>query len=398
MNLSLLEKEAQEFIDEHLMDNITPLLLKGTTIKGMSIQELVEQIEAKRKSKKKLPTFFNTSHIYFPNKRNVEQSSSEATANYKSKLISGKSIIDLTGGLGVDCLYFSYTFKYVIHCEQNSELSKIAQHNFNQLKIDNLKFVEGNGIEYLASSNQRFDYIYVDPSRRHDVKGKVFLLSDCEPNIPENLDELFERSDSILIKTSPLLDIKAGLRELQHVKEIHIIAINNEVKELLWLLDKNTSYSHSVKTVNIVNNSIEKFDFELDEEELAINQYSLPINYLYEPNASIMKSGGFKSISRQINIPKLHEHSHLYTSNNLVDFPGRSFKIEKLVAYQKKEIRKSIPLKANITTRNFPETVAQLRKKYKVSDGGDRYLFFTTNLNNEKIMIVCKKIGYKNNI
>ncbi len=391
MNTTILNKEIQQFINANLRSDITKLILKGSPFEEISIQEMAEQIISKSKCESKLQTWFKTANIYFPNKLNIEQTSSEITANYKANLVSGNSLIDITGGFGVDAYYFSQKVKNVIHCEINEGLSQIVTHNYEQLKTKNIETIVGDGLEYLEKSISKFDWIYSDPSRRNDVKGKVFLLEDCLPNIPENLDLLFEKSDTILLKISPILDITSAINELKFVKEIHIVAIENEVKELLFILEVNHNQQTDIKTINFNKTNIQQFNFKLYNE--VSSTYSKPKKYLYEPNAAILKSGAFQQISAQLNVDKLHQHSHLYTSENLIDFPGRSFEIKHIISYNKKELTKLIPSKkANITTRNFPETVAQIRKKTQLIDGGDQYLFFTTDITNNHIVIICKKV------
>ena len=341
-----------------------------------------------------MPTWFNTSNIYYPNKLNIEQTSSETTAAYKAKLISGKTIVDVTGGFGVDAFYFSKHFDDVIHCELNPELSQIVAYNYEQLKVSNIQTLAVDGIDFILNSKIFFDWIYIDPSRRHDSKGKVFFLKDCLPNVPEHLDKLFEHSNNILIKTSPLLDFSVGINELNHVKSIHVVAVNNEVKELLWVLEKDFKGDIEIKTTNIKSETIEKFDFYLTQEANSESDFSEPLTYLFEPNAAILKSGGFDSITQVYNVKKLHKHSHLYTSDVFMDFPGRCFEIESIMPYNKKVIASFDLKKANITTRNFPESVQQIRKKLNIKDGGNSYLFFTTNLKNKKIGILCKKAHF----
>lgn len=391
MNTKILNTEIQEFINANINSNITTLVLKGSPFSGVEIKELIEQIEAKKKCETKLASWFNCQNIYYPNKLNIEQTSSEITADYKSKLITGHSIIDLTGGFGVDCYYFSKQFITVTHCEINKTLSEIVNHNYKQLGISTIKSIATNGIEFLKSSNTHYDFIYVDPSRRHESKGKVFFLKDCLPNIPEELDCLFEYSNHIMIKTSPLLDLSIGLNELKHVKTIHVVAVNNEVKELLWVLEKGYENHTRIETVNITKHKQEHFSFNLNEEPLAESKFNLPHAYLYEPNAAILKSGAFKSISEKLGVYKLNVNSHLYTLDHLIDFPGRCFKIEKIIPYNKQLLKKESFVKANISIRNFPETVQQIRKKLKINEGGNTFLFFTTNSANEKIVLVCSK-------
>lgn len=392
MNTSILNTEIQEFINANLNSDISSILLKGTSFPFVQTNEIVEQIEAKKRSEKKLPTWFNTQNIYFPNKLNIEQTSSEIAAKYKSELISGNSIMDLTGGFGIDCYYFSKIFKIVQHCEINENLSKIVKHNSKQLDIQNINTVNTDGIEYLKTSKIVYDWIYIDPSRRHDSKGKVFFLKDCLPNVPEHLDLLFKKSNNILIKTSPLLDLSIGISELKYVKTIHIVSINNEVKELLWVIENGFKEAIKIETANIKKNNIERFSFYFEDEKQSDSNYNLPLSYLFEPNTSILKAGGFNSIPKQLPVFKLHKHSHLYTSNELIDFPGRSFKIEKTIPYNKKEFKKLGIKKANVTTRNFPESVQNIRKKFNIKDGGTNYLFFTTDLNNNKIIISTFKL------
>ncbi len=391
MNKNILHTEVQNYINKNLRANIEELIFKGSPFEGVTVQELANQLVAKQKSEKKLPTWFATENIYYPAKISIEQTSSEITADYKSKLIQGESIIDITGGFGVDCLAFSKTFKKVTHCEINNDLSEIVAHNYKQLGVLNVETIAGDGLEYLKSTSQKFDCIYIDPSRRNDVKGKVFLLKDCLPNVPENLDFLFDKSETILIKNSPILDITSTINELKFVKEIHIVAVNNEVKELLFLLKKESKEDVEIKTVNFLKNNKQQFYFSLESKiEL---EYSLPQKYLYEPNTAILKSGGFNEVASQLKVHKLHQHSHLYTSEELIeDFPGRIFEIISVFPCNKKKLKREIKVdKANITTRNFPKTVAQIRKETKLKDGGDTFLFFSTNLNNELIVVNCVK-------
>lgn len=393
MNTKILHKEVQEFILEKSNSSLelSTLILNGSPFEDITIQELAQQIQGNRKTKTKLPLWHAKNAIYYPPTINLEQTSSEATALYKSNLISGKTLIDLTGGFGIDDYYFSKRIKKVIHCELNASLSEIATYNFKVLEVDNITTIHGDGLEILKSQNT-VDWIYIDPSRRHDSKGKVFFLEDCLPNVPDNLELLFDKSSNIMIKTSPLLDIHTGIKALQHVKKIHIVAVDNEVKELIWILSKNYTEEIRMITVNIQKSGNQEFSFFLNEEGKQSLHLDAPKSYLYEPNAAILKSGGFLTIGNTMGLKKLHNHSHLYTSEKIIDFPGRNFEIVTVYPYQKKAIAKSGIIKANITTRNFPESVAILRKKLKIKDGGDDYLFFTTDHMNKKIIIHSKKI------
>ena len=389
--MSILNTEVQNFINANLNEDISKLLLNGISFSEIEAKDIIKQIEAKKRSKKKLPTWFNSKNIYFPNKLNIEQTSSEVTANYKANLVSGNSLIDLTGGFGVDAYYFSKRIKNVIHCEINKSLSEIVKHNYKTLNINTIECLNENGIEALKHIDRPFDWIYIDPSRRDDTKKKVFLLSECIPNIKTFQGLFLKYANNVMIKTSPLLDIKATLNDLKQIKELHVIALDNEVKELLWVLERDCKTEFIIKTVNLTKQSKQEFEFSFENESNEIAEYTGPIAYLYEPNAAILKAGAFNSVSTQLNIPKLHKHSHLYTSNTLIDFPGRRFKIEKSIPFNKKIFAKEKISKANVTTRNFPISVGEIRKKLKIKDGGDIYLFFTTDLNNIKIILVCVK-------
>ena len=391
MNPFILKPETQAFINQHLNANIADLILKKSVYTTEDLKLIIEQIEAKKRCQKKLPTWFNTPNIYYPNKLNIEQTSSKITAQYKASLINGDTLIDLTGGYGVDCLCFSKKVKNITHCEINETLSNIVKHNYNVLQADNIKTVFGSGIDYIKNNLKNYDWIYIDPSRRHDSKGKVFFLNDCLPNVPKHIDLLFSKTNNVLIKTSPLLDLSIGINELKHVKTIHIVAVNNEVKELLWVLEQGFNSKINIETVNIKKDKKDVFNFYLDDEKQASPAYHLPLNYIYEPNAAILKSGAFNTIAKHLNVYKLHKHSHLYTSKSDVEFPGRRFKIEAIIPYNKKKLKKLNLTKANITTRNFPDRVEDIRKKLKIKDGGDTYLFFTTDINNEKIVVITQK-------
>ncbi len=391
MNEIILQQDIQQYINDNLKTDIHKLILKGIPFEGVTVQEVANQLICKQKSEKKLPSWFHGEKIYYPPKVNIEQTSSEIAARYKISLVSGKTLLDLTGGFGVDSFYFSNSFNKVIHCEINKNLSKIASYNFNQLNKTNIVSINENGIDYLKKSKVTFDVIYVDPSRRSDSKGKVFLLKDCEPNIPKYIDLLLNKTTTILIKNSPILDITSASKELKFVKEIHIVAIRNDVKELLYLLEKEYNGEIKINTINFSKKNTQKFNFLLNKK--TISNYQEPLDYLYEPNAAILKSGGFHEITAQLDVYKIHQHSHLYTSKKHIKFPGRTFKILTVLPYDKKKILKALPnKKANVTTRNFNKTVAQIRKELKIKDGGNDYLFFTTNLHNKLNCIHCEKL------
>jgi 16S rRNA G966 N2-methylase RsmD len=394
LNTSLLNPEIQDFINANIGLNVTDLALQKNPFPNENWISILNQIAAKTKAKDKLPTWFETANIIYPSKISVEQTSSEKTALYKSHLVSGESLIDLTGGFGIDDFYFSKKINQVIHCEIDAQLSEIVAHNFKVLGANNIHCLSDDSAVILEERKQKFDWIYIDPSRRNDLKGKVFMLNDCLPNVPENLDFYFTFSNKIVIKTAPILDLSAGLLELKQVKNIHIVAVENEVKELLWEIEKDFIGTISIKTINIGKENNEVFEFILDKNQSNAN-FGLPKKYLYEPNAAIMKSGGFDAVATAFEVTKLHQHSHLYTSDSLLEFPGRKFEILNSFPYQKATMKQFLEhSKINITVRNFPDSVENIRKKWKIKEGGNQYCFFTTDVNNDKIVLICAKINH----
>ena len=301
-------------------------------------------------------------------------------------------MLDATGGLGVDSFYFSKKIAVVFHCELQEGLSEIAAHNFKILGVNNVESINTDGIAFLASLNQKINWVYIDPSRRNDAKGKVFRFEDTIPDVPKYLNAIFEKTEHVMIKASPLLDISQGIGELKFVKEVQVVAVNNEVKELLFILQKGYASTIGIKTVNLSKGEDEFYNFVLDDEKDAVAVFGQPKNYLYEPNAAILKSGAFKSVGNSYGLKKLHEHSHLYTSDKLIDFPGRRFTIKQILSNRKAALSSLSGTKANITTRNFSESVSAIRQRLKIKDGGADYLFFTTDALGNSIVIKCLKI------
>tara|TARA_Y100000385_G_scaffold291166_2_gene367608 strand:+ start:24496 stop:25677 length:1182 start_codon:yes stop_codon:yes gene_type:complete len=391
VNKKILNTDVQNFIFDNLNSNIHSLILRGSPFKQLDIKEITIQIQAKKKCELKLKTWYSASNIYYPNKLNIEQTSSESTAKIKSSLISGDSLVDLSGGFGVDSYYFSRQFKAVTHCEINAELAEIAAHNFSVLKADNIINKAMDGLEFLSSCNNTFDWIYIDPSRRDAKKRKKFLIEDCSPNIVELQNSIFKYSNNVLIKLSPMLDISSSLKTLKQIRNIYIIAVKNEVKELLFHQEKDFDSAPCIHTINSKSSETERFSFEMQSEKNAEATFGNLKTYLYEPNAAVLKSGAFKLISEQFNLEKLDLHTHLYTSElKSVDFPGKIYEISNVFPYHKKTLKQHIGgSKANVKTRNFPEKTDALKKQFKLSDGGDSFLFFTS-CQKEKLLIQCK--------
>ncbi|MDC1265512.1 class I SAM-dependent methyltransferase [Flavobacteriaceae bacterium] len=388
MNKIILNSDIQAFIKKHIGSNIHELILKGNPFESLDIKELIEQIEAKKKCALKLKTWFETPGIYYPNKLNIEQTSSETAALIKSEFMQGASLVDLTGGFGVDSYYFSKQFKQVVHCEMDSKLAEIAAYNFEILGAKNIESHNKDGIEFLKTNPDTFDWIYIDPSRRDGQKNKKFLIEDCSPNVITHQDLFFKHAKNVLIKMSPMLDISVGITALKHVKTVYIVAVKNEVKELLFHQKKDFDGIATIQTLNSHPNGDEQFSFEIAEEENTEATFSSPKTYLYEPNAAVMKSGAFKLISEKFKLDKLDPHTHLYTSDKKIEkFPGKLYEILNCYPYQKKPLKKAIGgLKANVKTRNFSEKIESLKTLFKLTDGGDVYLFFTTS-NDKKIVV-----------
>ena len=349
---------------------------------------LARQKEGRKAMATKLPSWAENMSILFPVKISLEQCSSEATALYKAGLVGGSTLVDLTGGFGVDSSFLSRNFSTIDYVEQNEELCKIAEHNFAALGL-NIKVNNAESVEFL-NAMPAVDCIYIDPARR-DVKGKKTAdLSLCSPNLLEIRDVLLEKCQTLLIKLSPMFDISSALEVFPECRQVHVVSVKNECKELLLLVEKGFCGEAEIICVELDGNSLCKG--ELKKEKGEIVSYSSPKGYLYEPNASIMKAGLYKTVANRYNLQKLHPNTHLFTSDDMVEnFPGRSFKVERVTKVQRKEIQDIE--KANLSIRNFPGNVAELRKKLKLKDGGDTYIFACTLNDNSKVLIITRKVN-----
>lgn len=387
-----LSTVVQNYITQKSTESLEKVAFQKHPFPDLDKVFLMQQIEGKQKVKQKLPTWFDATKILYPTKLSIEQTSSETTAAYKASLVNSGTLCDLSGGFGVDSYYFSKNCQSVVHCEIQPDLSAIVAHNNQILEAKNIVCKTGNSTDIL-NEYDHFDTIYIDPARRSSTQQKIFLLKDCEPNVIDLLDFYFTKANTLLIKTSPILDLSAGIEALSNVVAIHIVAVQNEVKELLWVLKKEAKNSIQVITKNFKSETIETFAFDSDSETEEI-VYDLPKKYIYEPNAAVMKSSGFQDLATQYNLSKLHPHSHLFTADANKNFCGRVFEVQNTFVYQKKDMKLLVEnQKMNVAIRNFPETVAVLRKKWKIKEGGDLYAFFTTNMNGEKIVLLCKKIN-----
>lgn len=405
MSLSdLLSSDVQAFIHQHENDDIKQLVLKHKTIHGVASGVIADQLNGRRKSKEKLPTYYQSKDIVYPPVVNMEQCSSEQTAKHKATIvqqhadIKEKSLVDLTGGFGVDSFFFSSIFRKVHSVESNENLLQLSKHNHQQLGANNIEHHHTTAEEFIGSPNSVFDFAYIDPSRRAAGNQKVYSLADCEPNIVQLQSDVFKKAEGLLIKASPLFDIQQGLKELQFVKAVFVVSVHNECKEVLFLCQKNFSGEPQIIAINLLpNNIVHSFTFQFSTEQLADVSYSETLTYLYEPNASILKAGAFKTLATAFKVSKLHPSTHLYTSDQLIDnFPGRVFKVEAFVKADPKMLKTLFPEgKANITTRNYPMSVDELRKKTGLKDGGDKFLIGFSGMKTKHLAIASRVFFYK---
>ncbi len=377
MNPKILTAEVQAYIKSHINDDVSKIALSKPVFEGLSSKELAGQIAAKKKSIHKLPTWFHQDFIYYPPPLSIEQCSSEPTAAYKANLIVGKKVIDITAGFGVDSFFFSKKAEEVTSCEIIAELSAISENNAKTLGAENITCLAGDGIEILRNSSLNFDTIYIDPARRSG-SAKVFKLKDCTPDVTVNLNLFIERAERTIIKTAPLLDISAGIAELQNVTEIHIVSVKNECKELLWVIDKNFKAETKIICASI-NETLKTFSFGLRAlQTKTVFAPTQPSGYLYEPDVALLKGGAFNLIAESFGLQKLHQHTQLYFSDKVkTDFLGRIFEIVSVLTLN--EFKKEKNLVGNVVVRNFPEKAENLVKTYKIVSDHDNFFLFTQN-------------------
>ena len=380
INPSILIEEIQKYINANLTADLHSLLLKKSPFAEVSMHEIAQQIKGKKVAEKKFP-FLLRDGIVFPPNLNLEQASSQSTAEYKAKNLKGKSFLDLTSGFGIDAYFLSQNFDEVTLVEQNTELLETVKHNWNILgRKANL--INENLEDFLQKNSQKFDLIYLDPARRDAQKNKKFLLEDLSPNLLEIQEKLGEISDEIIIKLSPLIDISYLLSVVKNVSKIEIIAVKNEVKELLVFINRKNSHTDTeIKCVNLESTDPD-FVFIFNDEKNAVAGSSDPQNFLYLPNNAVLKSGAFNTVAKKFKLLKLHANTHFYTSDELVkEFPGRVLEV---VVIEPKQILKGE--KFNIISKNYPLSPDEIKKKYKISDGGKTYLIFTQSQNGKIIL------------
>jgi hypothetical protein len=389
-----LNEITKQFIRDNLNADVPTLALKKAPV-GTDVSLALHHIEARQLLKKKVPSWSDNEELVFPARRSIEQCSSEATAQYKASLLQGNTFADLTGGLGIDSYYLSQGFQQADYAEPQSELCDMARHNFSVLNA-NIK-VWNQTAETFLNHCDRYDCLYLDPSRRDSYGRKTISIGDCTPDIGALQELLLQKADTVMVKLSPMLDISQALIVLRYVKDIHIVAVENECKELVFILQNGYVGQPTLHAVNLLTNQ-PVISFTLDmERDCPLRLAETLCTYLYEPNAALLKSGCFKLPTECYDVLKLHKNSHLYTSNTLIpDFPGRVFTVEGFAPYHKKACQALLSdlTQANLSARNFPLSVIELRKSLKITDGGDVFLFATTLKNGDKVLVRTKKTAF----
>lgn len=397
----MLTHADRAFISSNLNIDVQSLLLRppaGAT--GLNLREVAEQIQARQKAKAKLPTWYSNPSLTFPPPISVEQASSERTAAYKASLVSGNNLADLTGGMGVDTAAFARKMNRVDYVERTQSLAEVTEGNLALLGLPNVTVHTGDGLDWLTRQPAPVDWLYLDPARRdtraNRIGARVVGLADCEPDVLTYLPMLLSKASHLLLKASPLLDIEATLRQLTTTEAVHVVAVQGEVKETLFVLGQANVPSSDVTmtAVNLRENGDQQlFTYQRGDEAAAPVTLAEPQTYLYEPNAPLLKSGAFRLAGTRFGLAKLAPHSHLYTSTELIaHFPGRVFAIDAICRADRKSVQANVPGgQANLTVRNFPQPVDVLRKQLGLREGGAVYLFATTLQNGDKRLIVTHK-------
>jgi hypothetical protein len=403
MQDQLLTPAEKDFVQEHLRDDVAALALRLGRFAHLNAQRVLRQVAGYQVMAQKVPAWYACPDLIFPASLSLEQCSSQATARYKAFLLNRPSmgqiqrLADLTGGLGVDFAFLAAGRLRALYVERQTELCELARHNFAALGLPMAEVREGNGPEVLDALSENVDLIFLDPARRDQKGGKVVALSDCEPDLTQIRSFLLSKASYVLVKLSPMLDIALALKDLPETIEVHVVSVDGECKELLFLMKAKSEASPLLHAVNLRSHAPDQsFSFYKAEEQDASCRYAeSPADYLYEPNASLLKAGAFSILTEAFDVRKLHPNSHLYTSEALIpDFPGRIFAVDSVFPYRPKDVKKQLAglSKVNMTVRNFPETVAEIRKKTGLKEGGDVYLFATTLHDGSKALVKVHKV------
>lgn len=404
-----LSEETLRFIRTHCRDDVRSLALQARRYPDVDMPAAITQIAGRQTLSEKVPAWAANETILCPPHLPLEQCSSEATARYKTEVVrrkergdeetsvQGDTFTDLTGGFGIDCSFLAEGFRKAFYVERQETLCRLASHNFPALGLHHITVCHDDSLHHLQEMAPA-DWLFIDPARRNGHGGKTVAIADCEPDVAALEALLVQKARRVLVKLSPMLDLTLALNDLKHVEEAHIVSVSNECKELLLVLNGDVRLPADEVPIHCVNllNGGERQSLTFTrrgERESPCSYATVPRAYLYEPNASAMKAGAFRSIASIYKVEKLHPSSHLYTSDAwLPDFPGRKFRITGCCGFNKKEVKTLLAdeKRANLTVRNFPDTVAQLRKRLKLAEGGDTYLFATTLADEKKVLIACQ--------
>ncbi|MDR0799811.1 MAG: class I SAM-dependent methyltransferase [Dysgonamonadaceae bacterium] len=387
----MLSEREKQWIRAHLSDDVRHLALQNSfPFPAGRKSFLLQQIAGRQQIQNKIPSWYAMDELVYPARLSLEQCSSEQTAQYKASLVAGDSLMDLTGGFGVDTIFMAPKFRQVDYVEKQCELAEIVQQNVKALGLNQIQIHQQDALDYLQRLPETIDLIYLDPARRSHSGEKIVRIEDCEPNVIEIQDLLLRKTRQVLLKLSPMLDIQSALNVLKNVQQVHVVSVENECKELLFLLQPDYQEEPAIICVNFrKKGNHPAVCFKRPEEKKRnISHASHVRNYLYEPNSSILKAGYYKGITRKYSVEKLHPDSHLYTSDTFIsDFPGRIFQVAGVFAPDKKELGAAGIYKANLAVRNFPLSVAELRKKLNLKEGGEVYLFATTLADGKRVLI-----------
>ena len=436
-----MNQATQDFIRQYQDDDVRQLAFLGSKYPEVDMPFALDQIRGRKMARVKLPRWASLEGIIYPPHISMEQCSSESTALYKAELAarllslpassSGIEMkaeneiefVDLTGGFGVDFSYIAARLGVKsMYVERQAHLCEAAKENFGRLGLKNAIVKNGDGIEVLHSFLPKKDdaastddslgitydqplsllktklglkLIFIDPARRDGAGNKVVSLKDCTPDVTVLQEEMLSKADYVIIKLSPMLDWHRAISELSHVREVHIISVNNECKELLLVLSaRNMGENLRIYCINDAQSFVcDELDMESSQVKIAPSTLE-EMQYLYEPNASLMKAGCFGVLSERYDARMLSKNSHLFVSQAPIEaFPGRSFRIIAVSSFNKKELKRHLSgiTKANIATRNFPLSVAELRKRLKLKDGGETYIFATTLSDESHVLVITEK-------
>ncbi len=380
-----MNPEIQAFIQEQVNNDLSQVSLLLSKYPDWPKEYILNQINGRQKAKAKFPSLA-VNVFTFPSPRAIEQASSETTAQFKAQLVSGHRLLDLSGGMGMDSLYFARKFEQVDYVEANAALVETFAQNCKQMDRHNIHCHHSSAEDFLSAHSKTYDVIYIDPDRRN-AKGRQFQIEDCSPNLNLLFDDLWTRTSTVLIKLSPLLDIKAALKQLPFCKSVIVLAVKNDCKELLFLLEKDHREEPQIQCVNLNGKTEERFEFQFSGEQNAEANYGETDVYLYDPNVAILKAGAFKSIATAFNLKKIASNTHLYTSNVLIEnFPGRIFKVLRPVQLKKEKIKQ-----ANVIVKNYPLSAQQVKSKYKIQEGGKEFLIGFRDRKNKSLVWMCKR-------